>query len=113
MTSTDLTSTEVTAESTENSANTAASRRRASRQRSAVEAFLAGQETFRTAQEIHAQLREQGTRVGLATVYRALQAMVDDGEVDVLRTDDGEAAYRRCGPNHHHHLVCRRCGHTV
>ncbi|HEX5534519.1 MAG TPA: transcriptional repressor [Actinomycetales bacterium] len=92
---------------------TQAPTRRASRQRSAVEAFLAEQETFRTAQEIHADLREQGTRVGLATVYRALQAMVDDGEVDVLRTDDGEAAYRRCSPNHHHHLVCRGCGRTV
>jgi Fur family ferric uptake transcriptional regulator len=35
------------------------------------------------------------------------------GEVDVLRTADGEAAYRRCSRGHHHHLVCRRCGRTV
>ncbi|HEX5561794.1 MAG TPA: Fur family transcriptional regulator [Nocardioidaceae bacterium] len=87
--------------------------RRASRQRSAVSRFLAEQETFRTAQEIYASLREEGTGIGLATVYRALQAMVDDGEVDVLRTAEGEAAYRRCSTGHHHHLVCRGCGRTV
>ena len=31
----------------------------------------------------------------------------------MLRTDDGEAVYRRCSDTHHHHLVCRVCGRTV
>ena len=31
----------------------------------------------------------------------------------MLRGDDGEAAYRRCSPQHHHHLLCRSCGLTV
>ena len=68
---------------------------------------------FRTAQELHAMLRERGDGIGLATVYRTLQALADAGEVDVLRTDDGEASYRRCSTGHHHHLVCRVCGRTV
>ena len=50
---------------------------------------------------------------GLATVYRTLQRLADAGEVDVLRTEDGEAIYRRCSDSHHHHLVCRSCGATV
>jgi len=87
--------------------------RRASRQRTAVSAYLTRRTTFASAQEIHAALRESGEPVGLATVYRALQAMVEDGELDVLRTDDGETVYRRCGTSHHHHLVCRECGRTV
>ncbi len=87
--------------------------RRPSRQRSAVLALLDELDGFRTAQELHALLRGRGDGVGLATVYRALQALVDDGQVDVLRGDDGEAAYRRCSPVHHHHLVCRSCGRTV
>jgi Fur family ferric uptake transcriptional regulator len=33
--------------------------------------------------------------------------------VDILRTDEGEAVYRRCSRRHHHHLVCRGCGRTV
>ena len=89
------------------------SARRSTRQRSAVSEFLAGQDGFRSAQDIHAQLRAIGHPIGLATVYRALQTMAEDGEVDVLRTDDGEAVYRRCSPSHHHHLVCRRCGRTI
>ena len=33
---------------------------------------------------------------------------------DVLRTAEGEAIYRRCeAQHHHHHLVCRVCGTTV
>ena len=88
--------------------------RRASKQRDAVSALLDEQVSFRSAQEIHADLRDQGHGIGLATVYRALQAMADDGEVDVLRTDDGQAAYRRCSSSvHHHHLVCRSCGRAV
>jgi Fur family transcriptional regulator, ferric uptake regulator len=87
--------------------------RRPSRQRSAVLALLDAQDGFRSAQDLHALLRQRGDSVGLATVYRALQALVDDGQVDVLRGADGEAAYRRCSPVHHHHLVCRSCGTTV
>lgn len=68
---------------------------------------------FRSAQEIHAALRAGGERVGLATVYRALQSLVDSGRADVLRTDAGEAVYRECGRVHHHHLVCRRCRTAV
>ena len=40
-------------------------------------------------------------------------ALADEGAVDVLRTADGESAYRRCTDSHHHHLVCRSCGRTV
>jgi Fur family ferric uptake transcriptional regulator len=87
--------------------------RRTGRQREAVAAFLEGENTFRSAQSIHGQLREQGSSIGLATVYRALQGLVEDSQVDALRTDDGEVVYRRCSRGHHHHLVCRDCGRTV
>jgi Fur family ferric uptake transcriptional regulator len=87
--------------------------RRPTRQRAAVATVLAGADGFRSAQELHALLREGGDKVGLATVYRNLQAMAADGEIDMIRTDDGEAVYRACSTGHHHHLVCRRCGRTV
>jgi Fur family ferric uptake transcriptional regulator len=65
-------------------------------------------------QELHADLRRGGGGVGLTTVYRHLQALADAGAVDVLRTPEGESVYRICGTgDHHHHLVCRRCGRTV
>jgi Fur family transcriptional regulator, ferric uptake regulator len=86
---------------------------RSTRQKAAIHAALEEAEEFLTAQDLHDRLRHQGERVGLATVYRSLQALSDAGEVDQLRTDDGETAYRRCSRGHHHHLVCRHCGRTV
>lgn len=86
---------------------------RSTRQRAALSAVLDELENFRSAQDLHALLRQRGEGIGLATVYRTLQALADGGEVDVLRSADGEAVYRRCSSGHHHHLVCRRCGRTV
>ncbi|HSK56385.1 MAG TPA: transcriptional repressor [Jiangellales bacterium] len=86
---------------------------RPTKQRAAVAAVLDELEGFRSAQDLHALLRQRGDNVGLTTVYRTLQALADAGEVDVLRADDGEAVYRRCSSGHHHHLVCRHCGRTV
>ena len=84
------------------------------RQRVAVREELARDDAFRSAQDVHARLRATGTRIGLTTVYRALQAMAESGEVDVMRQPDGESVYRRCSSDrHHHHLVCRSCGTTV
>lgn len=89
-------------------------RTRSTRQKRAIEETLAAREDFQTAQEIHDLLRGGGESVGLATVYRTLQALTDAGELDVVTGTGGEAAYRRCrSPRHHHHLVCRHCGHTV
>jgi len=87
---------------------------RMTRQRSAVADLLAEVDDFRSAQHLHELLRERGQEIGLATVYRTLQSLSDSGEVDALRTADGEAVYRRCSRReHHHHLVCRRCGTAV
>ncbi|MDN5765628.1 MAG: transcriptional repressor [Humibacillus sp.] len=87
--------------------------RRPTRQQAAVAELLGRSDDFTSAQTVHARLREAGEGVGLATVYRTLQAMVEAGTVDVLRTDDGEAVYRACSTHHHHHLVCRSCGKTL
>lgn len=87
---------------------------RMTRQRSAVAEALAELEEFHSAQQLHEVLRGRGHEIGLATVYRTLQTLTETGEVDVLRAADGEALYRRCARReHHHHLVCRRCGTTV
>ncbi|SFC01147.1 Fur family transcriptional regulator [Streptomyces aidingensis] len=89
-------------------------RGRATRQRAAVAAALAEVDEFRSAQELHDMLKHRGESVGLTTVYRTLQSLADAGQVDVLRTREGEAVYRRCSTDdHHHHLVCRHCGRAV
>lgn len=86
---------------------------RATKQRAAVSNLLDQVDDFRSAQELHEELRRQGEGIGLTTVYRTLQTLADAGEVDVLRNPSGESVYRRCSSHHHHHLVCRKCGRTV
>jgi Fur family ferric uptake transcriptional regulator len=91
-------------------------KQRATRQGAAVREALRTAGGFRSAQDVYTVLRSAGGSVGLSTVYRHLQTLVDDGVVDVIHTTDGEATYRYCGApaaaRHHHHLVCRRCGRT-
>ncbi len=86
---------------------------RATRQRAAISALLDTLDEFRSAQELHDELRHRGQHIGLTTVYRTLQSMAAAGMVDTLRTDTGEAVYRQCSEQHHHHLVCRGCGCAV
>ena len=86
---------------------------RATRQRAAISTLLENLDDFRSAQELHDELRRRGEGIGLTTVYRTLQSMAASGLVDTLRTSTGESVYRRCSEQHHHHLVCRACGSTV
>lgn len=86
---------------------------RSTKQRSAISDLLDSVDEFRSAQELHEELRRRGAGIGLTTVYRTLQSLADAGSVDVLRTTTGESVYRRCSSGHHHHLVCRGCGFTV
>ena len=82
-------------------------------QREAVREALGTSEGFVSAQTLHSVLRESGSPIGLATVYRALGDLATEGEADSLQ-QEGESLYRACTPgSHHHHLICRSCGLTV
>ena len=82
-------------------------------QREAVRDALSTSEGFVSAQSLHSSLRETGSSIGLATVYRALADLAEEGEADSLQ-QEGESLYRACTPgSHHHHLICRNCGLTV
>lgn len=82
-------------------------------QREAVREALSGSEGFVSAQALHSALRDRGSSIGLATVYRALADLAAEGEADSLQ-QEGESLFRACTPgSHHHHLICRSCGLTV
>jgi Fur family ferric uptake transcriptional regulator len=83
------------------------SKRRRTQQRAAIEAALSACDDALSAQELYSRLSGD---VGLATVYRNLQRLADEGRVDALRRPSGEVAFRACGRGHHHHLTCRMCG---
>ena len=82
-------------------------------QKDAVRHALGEAMGFVSAQDLHLVLRNHGSTIGLATVYRALADLASQNEADSLQSKDGELLYRACGTDHHHHLICRNCGKTV
>lgn len=87
--------------------------RRNTWQREAVRATLAEAHGFVSAQQLHQTLRDSGSTIGLATVYRTLASLAETEEADSLQSPEGENLFRSCATQgHHHHLVCRSCGDT-
>jgi Fur family ferric uptake transcriptional regulator len=80
--------------------------------RRAVVELLGRQNCCLSAQEIHDQLRRARRPVGIASVYRALEALVELRLVKRVDAGDGIARFEpaAAGGDHHHHLVCRDCG---
>jgi Fur family ferric uptake transcriptional regulator len=86
---------------------------RATRQRVIVLSELMSERDDVTAQQLHERLRGRGERLGLATVYRTLGLLAEEGVIDALSHHPGELCYRWCGEGHHHHLVCSSCHRVV
>lgn len=82
-------------------------------QRQAITKLIGAIPEFVSAQELHDKLTESGEKIGLATVYRTLATLAEEGRIDALRSDS-ETLYRACDTDHHHHhIVCTQCGRTV
>ena len=86
---------------------------RNTKQRTAVVEVLRELDKFASAKDIYQALQERSEKVGLTTVYRTLQSLSEIDAVDSLHMPSGEALYRHCDTDaHHHHLVCTECGRT-
>lgn len=86
---------------------------RRTEQKKAITDALNSADGFVSAQQLHRQLADAGTSVGLATVYRQLNALAASGHADRITNADGQA-FRACRTNgHHHHLVCEGCGRVA
>ena len=89
----------------------AAGHRSGSGRRAVIE-VLARHGCLMTANDILAELQQGGSRIGFATVYRALETLSELGLVRRVDPGTGSAAYEPVDPSgeHHHHVVCDRCG---
>ncbi len=83
---------------------------RATPQRMAVVAALMAQRSYVTARDLHLALRRVQPHLGLATVYRTLELLVDSGLAESFPQPNNELRYAFCSARHHHHLICTHCG---
>jgi Fur family ferric uptake transcriptional regulator len=81
-------------------------------QRLAIIEALEGKERPVTAQALHKEVRVRGGP-GLATVYRTLRALAATGTAETFEAGEGEVSYKLCQVDHHHHLICERCGQVT
>ena len=87
---------------------------RNTRQRRIIKATMEELGDFISAQDLHLTLANRKEQVSLATTYRVLQSLANAGELDSVKGGEGETLYRHCQvKDHHHHLLCRRCGTAI
>ncbi len=81
--------------------------------RLAVADLIATHDGHFTASELAAAARDRRLGISRATLFRALDLLIELGVVERLDLPSGEHAYVPCAPAHHHHVVCSRCGRTA
>jgi Fur family transcriptional regulator, ferric uptake regulator len=83
---------------------------RNTRQRAAIHAALVQAQRPLLPQEVWAAAQVQTPRLGVATVYRHLKALVEDGTLRAVHLPGAHARYELAAPHHHHHhFQCRHC----
>ncbi|MEL6138736.1 MAG: transcriptional repressor [Cyanobacteria bacterium J06628_6] len=65
-----------------------------------------------SAQDLYVSLRQHDINMGLATVYRSLDALKLDGSVQVRTLPSGESLYSLSHEDRHH-LTCLSCGSSI
>jgi Fur family ferric uptake transcriptional regulator len=79
--------------------------------RGAIAEAIAARPAQFTARELVEELEPRG--IGRATVFRALDLLVQVGLLERLHGDLSCHSYTYCAPEHHHHLVCTGCGQVT
>ena len=59
-----------------------------------------------SAGEIWDQLRSEGIRIGIATIYRILKSKTESGTLEPTEFPGGQTRYGTAGQEHHHHFLC-------
>jgi Fe2+ or Zn2+ uptake regulation protein len=81
--------------------------------RRAVADLIAEQDGHFTASDLEVAARRRRLGISRATLFRALDLLIELGVVERLDLPTGEHAYVPCAPAHHHHVVCSRCGRAT
>jgi len=82
---------------------------RKTKQRAAIIQAVMMAERPLTPQEIHVQAKAEFSALGIATVYRAIHMLVEEGLIIPVALPGQALRYEKAGLKHHHHFVCRHC----
>lgn len=84
-----------------------------------LEALASCPDRHLTAEEIYEMVKADYPEIGLATVYRTIQLLMELHLIDHINLDDGYVRYeigdegRGTAKHHHHHLICMGCGRVI
>ncbi|MBB5017945.1 Fur family ferric uptake transcriptional regulator [Chitinivorax tropicus] len=82
---------------------------RSTRQRTAIASVIDNAHRPLSPQEILESAKEAGAAIGIATIYRNLKLLVDEGSVQVVVLPGDSPRYESTGHAHHHHFQCVAC----
>lgn len=83
-----------------------------SKQRDAIEQFLATRYDHPTAETVYMNLREEYPKLSLATVYRNLSLLAELGNIQKIPTGNGPDRFDG-RPESHNHFLCDECGSMI
>lgn len=82
---------------------------RNTRQRAAIRDALQRARRPLLPQEVLQAAQSQAPRLGLATVYRNLKTLVEEGELCTVELPGENPRFEVAGRQHHHHFQCLTC----
>jgi len=84
--------------------------RRTTRQKEAIKSVLEDQDGPLLPDDIHRLALKTVPSLGIATVYRSLKNLQEEGQVCCVEIPGQPPRYERADKGHHHHFHCRNCG---
>lgn len=83
---------------------------RNTRQKTAIREAFAGANRPLSPEEVLRSAQQQHAGVGIATVYRNIQTLVEEGWLQPVEVPGDATRYEVAGKKHHHHFQCNDCG---
>jgi Fur family ferric uptake transcriptional regulator len=87
---------------------------RLTREREAIVEEVARREGHFDPEELHYSLKDHGSKVSRASVYRTIPMLIEAGIIAKVENTDKHAHYETTfGQEHHDHMLCTSCGEVV
>lgn len=80
-----------------------------------LQVFLDNPDEHLSAEDVYDLLKESHSEIGLATIYRSLELLVELGILSKIEFGDGCSRYELTNTefHHHHHIICTECGKVI